>query len=265
MTQYFEEAVRQDGVVLAKNILEKELIDKVRDEYDRIDKNLKNKDVYKHQPIVVFWTHKEGEQKRIAKLKDMPEMNSLIRDVLVPFLKNNFRKKIKKLLLLETIIFKKPPVKTNTLHWHQDVAYFPIKPNNQLAVWFPLEIVTKERGAMCYAIGSHKGGARGSVNLHTREKFDNEDRELIPEDPEKAGYEVRIMEMTENDLLVHDGYTWHRSGPNCVDGHIRRGVSVRFMVEDVKFDPRPGQGAAFTKQIDIQPGQTLKSSAFPEL
>lgn len=265
ITYNLDTVLERDGVVLNKNVFEKELIDSVRDEYDWFDKHLKNKDIFKKKPIVVFWEHKKGEQKRIAKLEDMPEMNRLLRTVVVPFLKNKFTKRIKKLILLETIIFKKPPIKTNVLHWHQDVAYFPLKPNNQIAVWFPLEMVTKERGAMHYAIGSHKDGIRGSVDLHTRKKFDNEERELIPESPEEAGYEVRVMEMTEYDLLVHDGYTWHYSGPNYVDGHFRRGVSLRFVVEDVTFDPRPGQGAAFTKQIDIKAGETLNDPAFPEL
>ena len=58
--------------------------------------------------------------------------------------------------LLETIIFNKPYETSNTLHWHQDVAYFPLKPNNQIAVWFPLDEVDREAGALNYAIGSHK-------------------------------------------------------------------------------------------------------------
>ena len=49
-----------------------------------------------------------------------------------------------------------------SLHWHQDVAYFPLKPNNQIAVWFPLEAVDKEAGALNYAIGSHKEGIKVS-------------------------------------------------------------------------------------------------------
>ena len=144
------------------------------------------------------------------------------------------------------------------------MAYFPLKPNNQIAVWFPLDFVNIDRGAMQYAIGSHKAGAMGSTNLHTREPFDGEVRPLIPDNPEDAGYKVRIFEMTPRDLLVHDGYTWHQSGPNIEEGHTRRGVSIRFITNEARFDPRPGQGAAFTKQISVAPGDILPDcSTFP--
>ena len=35
--------------------------------------------------------------------------------------------------------------------------------------------------------------------------------------------------------------------------------------DEAVFDPRPGQGAAFTKQIEINKGDTLVSKAFPIL
>jgi ectoine hydroxylase-related dioxygenase (phytanoyl-CoA dioxygenase family) len=71
--------------------------------------------------------------------------------------------------------------------------------------------------------------------------------------------------MTNRDMLIHDGYTWHSSGPNLVEGYIRRGLSVRFITDESVFDPRPGQGAAFTKQIDIKPGQVVSGAPFPLL
>ena len=165
--------------------------------------------------------------------------------------------------LLETVIFNKPPNISNTLNWHQDVSYFPLKPNNQVAVWIPFEHVDKDRSAMIYALGSHKAGIMGSVNLHTREAYKNETRILIPENPETLGYKVKCMEMDSTDMLVHDGFTWHYTGPNIVPGYVRKGLSVRFIIDEATFDPRPGQGAAFTKQIDVNPGEILQGSAFP--
>ena len=47
----------------------------------------------------------------------------------------------------------------------------------------------------------------------------------------KAGYEVKCMEMSNTDILLHDGYTWHYSGPNQEKGYTRRGISVRFIIE----------------------------------
>lgn len=257
--------LKTNGVVLLKNGLEISAIDQLRDEYDDLDNTLSNTEIPKGEPIVVFWTHVKGKQKRITTLNQFPTMRNIIQEHIVPLLRQKLGKRASRLQLLETIIFNKPATKDNHLHWHQDVAYFPLKPNNQIAVWFPLEMVTKERGAMCYALGSHDDGAKGSTDLHTRKTFDNEDRPLIPEDPEKEGFEVRTYEMGPGDLLIHDGYTWHRSGPNQVEGYTRRGISIRFITDEAVFDPRPGQGAAFTKQIEIEAGEVLKSEAFPLL
>ena len=254
-----------DGVVLIQDCFKSKEISNLKSEYDQWNETLSSTDIPKNEPIVVFWTHKKGEQKRILPLRSFSAMKNLIENNIVPTLREKLGERAKRLQLLETIIFNKPATKTNTLHWHQDVAYFPLKPNNQLAVWFPLEIVTEERGAMGYALGSHKLGARGSIDLHTRQVFDNEERPLIPDDPSDEGMETKIFEMSPKDMLVHDGYTWHYSGPNLVENHNRKGISVRFITDEAVFDPRPGQGAAFTKQIEINKGDKLISDAFPIL
>lgn len=254
----------KDGVILIKDVLLDSIIEDVRNEYDKLDRTLTNQEILFDEPLIVFWKHVAGEQKRIASFKDFPALWVLINEHIIPVILNAIPK-TKRLQLLETIIFNKPAKISNVLNWHQDVSYFPLKPNNQIAVWIPFEMVTAERGAMNYAIGTHKKGAMGSINLHTREKFENEDRELIPEDPAAEGYEVRCMEMSPNDVLIHDGYIWHYSCANTVEGYTRKGLSVRFITDEAAFDPRPGQGAAFTKQIKIEPGEVVKGAPFPTL
>jgi hypothetical protein len=254
-----------NGVVLLKQSIPDNIVTSVRGEYDALDKKLSRTDIATDRPLIVFWNHVIGEKKRIGHFDEFPSLWKLITQHIVPTLRKQFPEKTKRLQLLETIIFNKPGKISNTLNWHQDVAYFPLKPNNQIAIWIPFEIVTAERGAMVYALGSHKLGIRGSTNLHTREKFDNEDRELIPDDPRSMGLDVVCMEMTPNDMLVHDGYTWHYTGPNTVEGHTRRGLSVRFITDEAVFDPRPGQGAAFTKQLTLEHGQILEGVPFPLL
>ena len=168
-----------------------------------------------------------------------------------------------KLQLLETIIFNKPLAASNKLHWHQDVSYFPLKPNNQIAVWIPFESVTKESGALNYALGSHKDGAKASSDIHTGKLFNSEDdRDQIPEDPATMGFKVKCMEMNPTDMLCHNGYTWHYSEPNKKNKE-RRGLSVRFIIEDAIYDPRKGQAAAFIKQANFQKGEKFEGKPFP--
>ena len=258
---------KNNGVVKLSKFFNRSQIDNCLKDYLKIIESKRGAEIYKDSPLVVLWTHVEGANKKTCKLEEIPSFSELISSNLVPFLSDFVQSaypeiKQHRLQLLETIVFNKPPQISNTLNWHQDVAYFPLQPNNQIAVWFPLSDVTSDVGPMVYAHGSHKLGIRGSINLHTREPFDGEDRKLIPQDPSQEGLEVKEYEMSQEDLLIHDGYTWHYSKPNISD-KPRMGVSVRFIIEKSCFDPRPGQGAAFTKQIDVQPGDSIDSPCFP--
>ena len=112
-------------------------------------------------------------------------------------------------------------------------------------------------------MGSHKHGPRASSDLHTRELFDRgDDRKPIPKDPSKEGFEVKCMVMNPTDMLCHSGYTWHYSEPNR-QTKDRRGLSVRFIIEDAYYDPRKGQGATFIKQKDFQKGDKFEGKPFP--
>tara|TARA_B000000475_G_C16005479_1_gene450716 strand:- start:1112 stop:1909 length:798 start_codon:yes stop_codon:yes gene_type:complete len=264
MTKDLKKRFENDGVILVKNAWKNNDLELLKNEYDKLDADLKNQEIFKDEPLIVFWKHVQGEQKRITTFKDFPKMWDFINKKIVPNVKKIFGENCY-LQLLETIIFNKPYETSNTLHWHQDVAYFPLKPNNQIAIWFPMEDVDKESGALNYAIGSHKEGIKGSTDLHTRKPFDNEERELIPADPTEAGFEVRCMEMNNTDMLLHNGYTWHYSGPNKKKGYTRKGVSVRFITEPSVFDPRPGQGAAFTKQLSLVAGDPFEGKPFPQI
>ena len=255
----------ENGVVLVKNSWNKEDISEISNEYDKLDLTLTNKDIIKDKPIIVFWKHVVGEQKRICTFDEFPSLWKFINNKIVPKVREILGNENAYLQLLETIVFNKPYEVSNTLHWHQDVAYFPLKPNNQIAVWFPLEEVDKEAGALNYALGSHKKGIMGSTDLHTRKPFDNENRDLIPEDPTKEGWNVKCMEMDNTDMVCHNGYTWHYSGPNKKKNYTRKGFSVRFITEKSVFDPRPGQGAAFTKQLDLKSGDPFEGLPFPVL
>lgn len=251
------EEFERSGVVLERNCLSRHFLEDVISEYESTNPDVE--EIPKHLPIVVFWTHIQGEKKRIALLEKMPFMEEFSRAVasMVKHLADG------ELRLLETIIFNKPPGTSNVLRWHQDVSYFPFNPNNQIAVWIPFDLVTQKSGAMVYALGTHKMDLRASTDLHSGAVFEGEKRIPIPDDPTTIGIRTRVMEMDVGDMLIHDGRTWHMSGPNTVAGRQRRGLSLRFLVGDTYYEPRPGSAAAFLKQIDINPGDKIDDPAFP--
>lgn len=263
-----ESSLRYRGVTLLPGVFPAEVLETICTDYDALDAKLTRDDVPTDRPAIVFWKHVPGEKGRIAHFNEFQSLWALIVVGIVPLLRAMFPERTKRLQLLETIIFDKPGLIGPALEWHQDVAYFPLVPNNQLAVWIQFDTVTAERGAMQYAIGSHVMGLMGSTNLHTREPFAGETRPIIPDDPATIGLQLQTFEMTPRDMLVHDGFIWHRTGPNTVPGHRRCGLSVRFMTSETVFEPRAGQGAAFTRQMvkmDIKSGQVVHGLPFPLL
>lgn len=252
------ETLDKDGVVCFRKLIPD--IQDIIDEYEATEPDLEG--IPKHKPIVVYWTHVVGSQKRLKLLSDMPRLEAFAKRI-AGFVQDYAPHQ--KLRLLETIIFNKPPGISNILRWHQDTSYFPFEPNNQLAVWIPFDVVTEDSGAMVYALGSHRLEHRGSSDLHSGVPFKTEDREPIPDDPTEIGLDVRCFEMDPGDMLLHDGRTWHMSGPNTVEGRQRRGLSLRFLVGNTYYKPRGGSAAAFIKQIDIEEGGLIDDPAFPVL
>lgn len=249
----------EHGVELWREVLPQALLEPVIAEYEASEPE--STEVPKHVPVVVYRTHVAGEMRRIQLLSKMPQMLKLAEYVADLIRIGGLTKK--QLRLLETVIFNKPPETSGVLHWHQDVSYFALEPNNQLAVWIPFDKVTKDSGAMQYALGSHKLGLRASHDLHTDIPLDPADtRPKI----DVTGMEVRCMEMDPGDMLIHDGYTWHMSGANKVQGQRRRGLSLRFLVGETRYAPRAGSAAPFLKQInDLAPGDLIDDPAFPVL
>ena len=247
-------ALEQDGVCLRKRALDPVELAAVIDEYQGSIPDFA--EPVKHQPIVGFWNFIEGDKKKFRLLSDMPFLKALTEQI-AKFLFSGAR-----LRLLETIIFNKPPKRAGFLHWHQDVSYFPLEPNNQLAVWIPFDVVTTNSGAMMYALGSHLGGMRGSANLLTNVPITGENRKPLPLNPEDEGYEIACFEMFPGDMLVHDGRTWHASGPNT-STRERRGLSFRYIIGETRYRKRGGSAGPFTKQTDLQDGDMVDDPAFP--
>jgi len=259
-----------EGVTLLKGCIDAKLIKQTSDKYDELNETLTSQETPREKPRLAFWLHVTGNKvTRFCGYDEFPEAWDLMVKNVVPVIRQHFTNDDGtplRMQLLETILFNKPPTAGALLQWHQDASYYPLKPNKQVAVWIPFEPVTKESGALVYAKNTHKGELRATVDLYSNEAFSNESRALIPVDPAAEGYELRLMEMNQHDMILHDGYIWHYSGPNTTVDRQRRGLSLRFLVEEAVFSPRPdglNEAQAFDAQSDIKPGEIFQGSAFP--
>jgi hypothetical protein len=261
----------ENGVVLLKNCIDQNLINKVSEKWAELDLRITTHISPNEKPRIALWRHVSGEEQRFCDFDDYPEAWELIVQNIVPTIREHFSNdngsKLR-LQLLETIVFNKPPEVGKFLSWHQDASYYPLQPNIQVATWIPFEPVIRDSGALVYALKTHKGELRATVDLYKNTPFENETRELIPVDPASQGYDLSCMEMDQNDMILHDGYVWHYSGPNITKDRQRRGLSVRFIVDEAIFAPRPhgpGEEKAFDAQTVIKPGEIFQGKPFPVL
>lgn len=250
---------QNDGVINIKNTIDSKLLNKIEKKYFALKKSIKRTEIIKSKPIIVFWKHLYGQKKQIVTFDEFPELNHLISNNISMILKKIFKKDSKKIRLVETVFFEKPQSKDNVLHWHQDVAYFPIKTRKQFAIWIPFSDVNKNNGALNYAIGSNKEPVGPSIDLHKGESYDGDQRKFTLN---KKRFIKKCFNMKQGEMLIHNGYTYHYSGPNN-SPKSRLALSIRFICGDHKYYPHPFQGGAFSKQIQLKKGQIFGGKAFP--
>tara|TARA_B100000965_G_C19602476_1_gene763621 strand:- start:7411 stop:8247 length:837 start_codon:yes stop_codon:yes gene_type:complete len=221
-----------------------------------------------NQPVVSVYIHKQGGKKKILPLNKLPSIIDILNSSNVKNLFNSLNVIDKKITLLETIIFNKPPKVSGDLHWHQDTSYFPLVPkfeNNQwfLTLWLALDDVTKENGPMQYLEGSHNLGELASVDLNTGEKYrDDDDRPLIS----NLNFEddkIFTGIVNKGDLLIHNGLTLHKSLSNTSLDRDRRALAFKFLIGDIIFKTRQGTSNFFQAERKFEENEEFKSNCYP--
>ena len=83
----YKNELLSNGVVLVKNAWNKDDVSLISKEYDKLDLSLTNKEIIKDKPIIVFWKHVIGEQKRICTFEEFPSLWNFINSKIVPKVK----------------------------------------------------------------------------------------------------------------------------------------------------------------------------------
>lgn len=173
-------------------------------------------------------------------------------------------------LFFDQLFVKEPGSPEQRTPWHQDQPYWPICGSQVLSIWVPFDRVTEASGALRYVKGSHLWGQRfcprdfgaGQRALHDL------GGETPPEvDADPARYQVLSWELEPGDCLIHHGMTLHAAHGNESARERRRAHSIRFVGDDVRWDPRPEVLARVprmtTLPIPLEAGAPLTCEAFP--
>jgi len=133
------------------------------------------------------------------------------------------------LFIMASRFWIKEPQDRKYVSWHQDHAYFGLKPPTIITAWLALNEVTPHNGCMRVIPGSHKRG-----NIEHRETH-NQDNLL------SRGQEVEGVDDTgafdcvlkPGEFSIHHGHVLHSSEPNVSDDR-RIGFAMMFIPTSVE-------------------------------
>jgi len=142
--------------------------------------------------------------------------------------------------LAEDQLWVKPPQAT-ALTFHRDSTYFDFTPQEVCTLWITFDAcLDTTLGPLEYCVGSHLWGdkRRGSA----KHFFGDDNKALLmdafsqqfPDD--KAGSPIIVPVLAEaGGCAIHNGRTWHGSGPNRHLTSSRRGFGVHYIRGDAVF------------------------------
>ena len=155
-------------------------------------------------------------------------------------------------------VWVKPP-RCGPLTFHRDSPYFDFQPSDVATVWITLDPLdgedADELGPLQYCPGSHRWGdsRTGSAGQfftgnYKALLYDAARREGLLPPPGEEGQEqssskaellpIVTVRVKAGGFSIHDGRTWHGSGPNrSTECRYRRGIGIHFVPGCARFAP----------------------------
>ena len=134
-------------------------------------------------------------------------------------------------LLWGSQLFCKPAAVGMEIPWHQDGAYWPIRPLANISAWIAIDRVRRENACLKVIPGSHLNGLKPH-QIDSRKNLAL-DRTVNPEHLNKG--EAVDIELEPGELVFFDVYLMHGSNANT-SGERRAGLVYRYMPSTSLFD-----------------------------
>ncbi|MBO9499569.1 MAG: phytanoyl-CoA dioxygenase family protein [Novosphingobium sp.] len=263
-------AYRRDGAAVIRGVLDGEWIERMRAAVDRV--------IAAPAASSVEYTPKGNSGRYVGDffvwMRD-PDFAALMLRSPLPALAGALMEARAVRFFYDQLLVKEPLTREET-PWHQDLPYWPVRGEDILSLWVPLDPVTIETGAVQYARGSHREG-----QLYAPAAFSSDSgfaaiyAQLgLPPMPEEAAirerHEVLAWETRPGDVVVHHPLTFHYSAGNLSPEIRRRAIATRYLGDDARWDARPGTfiqkesiRTGLIEPIALRDGDEVDSANFP--
>jgi ectoine hydroxylase-related dioxygenase (phytanoyl-CoA dioxygenase family) len=140
-------------------------------------------------------------------------------------------------------LFIKDPGTTAPTQWHHDLPFWPLLGEDIVSIWLALTPVSEETSGLQYIAGSHKWGKfYCPVTPDEDPAYNNPDMESCPDYSQRKYYpDLKYLswDLEPGDCICHHPLTVHGAGANNSPTQARAAISIRYLGEDVTWDPRP--------------------------
>lgn len=156
-------------------------------------------------------------------------------------------------------LFIKAPGTSAPTPWHNDLPFWPFLGNDLVSLWIALTPVSKATSGVQYVAGSQRWKKMfRAITPDYDARFMDETLEVCPDygDGTHADVQVLCWDMQPGDVLCHHPLTVHGAAGNGSTTQPRIGLSIRYLGQDVRWDPRP-----YTMALRRDPG--VPRGAFP--
>jgi hypothetical protein len=134
------------------------------------------------------------------------------------------------LLVWGSTLFTKAPHSESYVSWHQDLQYWGLDSDAEVAAWIALGPVTEASGCMRFVPGSHLGDPVAHIDTFDADNALTRGQEAdVVIDPD----DTVLVELEPGQASLHHGRLLHASGPNRTDGW-RLGLTVNYIAPHMR-------------------------------
>ncbi|MFT5705924.1 MAG: ectoine hydroxylase-related dioxygenase (phytanoyl-CoA dioxygenase family) [Oceanospirillaceae bacterium] len=171
--------------------------------------------------------------------------------------------------LLYDQLFIKEANTMNPTRWHSDQPYWPIQGKQIVSFWLCLDTVDQKNGALEFVRGSHlwdrwfqpeSFGEGSGAEYEINEDFET----MLDIENNRDSYDIASWNLKPGDLYVFQGMTVHGAKGNSTTDQRRRGYTVRYVGDDIRYDIRKGLSTPICNSEMIQ-GDKLSGVQYPQV